>query len=287
MTKSEASKLSHLALSEGLSNFKNQFACTFEKISFLKWGDQKSGSAKSCSLIYIIEGEGSLALSNGKEESVGPGDVIQKVPGKSGVLNFKGSCVEQVVLTLPEIFYNLYGRKLFDGSDSPVFHIGLHADLVVKFRRLQQDIKEWATPKIFKIIEKSLKLIAEIQAIRLMVNSDPHMDPFWIAVKRDLCRDLKNRFSLPDFAEKFSMSYSSFRQGFTKHVGMPPGVFHISQRIEQVKMLLAGSQLSLKDIASRFNYPDLPSFSKQFKKITGLTPRNYIRTYEDTLGEVV
>ena len=107
-----------------------------------------------------------------------------------------------------------------------------------------------------------------------------------IAVKRDLCRDLKNRFSLPDFAEKFSMSYSSFRQGFTKHVGMPPGVFHISQRIEQVKMLLAGSQLSLKDIASRFNYPDLPSFSKQFKKITGLTPRNYIRTYEDTLGEV-
>jgi len=203
------------------------------------------------------------------------------------VLSFRGNGGEQAVLTLPEIFYNLYVRRGANGSDLSVFHIGLNADLVLKFRRLQLDIKEWATPKIFKIIERALKLITEIQAIRLLVNSNPESDPFWISVQRDLCRNLKSRFSLPDFAEKFSMSYSSFRQGFTKHMGMPPGVFHISQRIEQVKMLLAGSQLSLKEIASHFNYPDLPSFSKQFKKITGLTPRNYIKTYENPLGEVL
>jgi len=34
MTKTEAYKLSYLALSEGLGDFKNQFACTFEKSHF-------------------------------------------------------------------------------------------------------------------------------------------------------------------------------------------------------------------------------------------------------------
>jgi len=283
MNRSEANQLSYLALSAGLSEFKNQFGCTFEKLTFLKWGSQRNNDRKTCSMIYIIEGDGSISHSNGISEVVGPGDVIQQLPGKSGSLNFTSNCSEQVVLTLPEIFYNLYSRKTVNGSDSTVFHIGLHADLVVKFKKLQRDIKEWATPKIFKIIEKSIKLIGEIQAIRLIVNADHQSDPFWITVRKDLCRDLKSRFSLPDFAEKFSMSYSSFRQGFTKHVGMPPGVFHIKQRIEQVKMLLAGTQLSLKDIAKRFNYPDLPSFTKQFKKITGLTPGNYIKHHDENL----
>ena len=273
-----------MALDDGLGSFKNQFACSFENISFQKWGDQRKSDNKTCSLIYIMEGEGVLTLANGKEELFGPGDVIQKLPGKTGVLNFNSNKSEQVVMTLPEIFYNLYSRATVHGSDSPIFHIGLHADLVLKFHRLQNEIKEWATSKIFLIIEKSVKLIAEIQAIRLQVNTITEADPIWITVRRDLCRDLKNRFSLPDFAEKFSMSYSSFRQGFTKHVGMPPGVFHIRQRIEQVKMLLASSQISLKEIASRFNYPDLPSFSKQFKKITGLTPRNYIKNFDNPIN---
>ena len=288
MTKSEALELSYLALGTGLDSFKSQFACSFENIAYQKWGSQRKEEQRTCSLIYIIEGEGTLSTAKGRTEPIGPGDVIQQLPGKSGVLSFLSNRSEQVILTLPEIFYNLYSRNKVSGSNSTVFHIGLHADLVLKFRRLQLEIKEWATPKIFRIIEKSLKLITEIQAIRLLVNSDNARDPVWVSIRRDLCRDLKNRFSLPDFAEKFSMSYSSFRQGFTTHVGMPPGVFHIRQRIEQVKMLLAGSQVSLKEIARRFNYPDLPSFSKQFKKIAGITPRNYIKKYEQPIiAEVV
>ncbi len=276
MTRSEALKLSHLALNSGLDSFKSYFCCSFDRITFQKWGNQRDDDHKSCTLIYIIEGRGVVSFANGKTEQVGPGDIIQQLPGRSGVLDFFSETSKQAVLTIPEIFYNIYSRKVVKGSDSVIFHIGLYADLVMKFRHLQKDIDEWATPKIFKIIEKAVKLISEIQGIHFIVNSKAADNPFWITVQRDLCRDLKSRFSLPDFAKKFSMSYSSFRHGFTRHVGISPGSFHINQRIEQVKMLLAGSQISLKEVARRFNYPDLPSFSKQFKKITGITPRTYI-----------
>lgn len=284
MTRSEANKLSYMALSSGLKGFKKQFSCHFENITFQKWNDQKKEQERTCSLIYIIEGEGSLRMGDGKDLPIGPGDVIQRLPGKSGILSFNGRGSEQAVLTLPEIFYNLYERKSYDGSDEPVIHIGLHADLVFKFKKLGEEINQWATTRIFKVIEKSLKLITEIQATGFQVNTADEEADFWVAVRRDLSKELQNRFSLPDFAEKFSMSYSSFRQGFTKHVGMPPGVFHINQRIEQVKMLLASSSVPLKDIASRFNYPDLPSFTKQFKKITGQTPGNYIKNFKDQFG---
>lgn len=288
MTRSEANRLSYLSLKEGLGNFQKLFSCHFESITFQKWGDQKKAKERTCSLIYIIEGEGVLSFDKGKEVFVGPGDVIQKIPGRGATLSYAGKGGEQAVLTIPEIFYNLYERNPHDGSDQSVFHIGLYADLVVKFQKLGQEIEQWATTRIFKVIEKSIKLIAEIQATNLMVNVQSEEESFWVTVRQDLCRELQNRFSLPDFAEKFSMSYSSFRQGFTKHVGMPPGVFHIHQRIEQVKMLLASSQMSLKEIANRFNYPDLPSFSKQFKKITGQTPGQYMKYFKGPqLGESV
>lgn len=286
MTRSEANKLSYMSLSEGLNGFKKLFSCSFEKITFQKWGDQQRDREKTCSLIYIIEGEGVLSPQSGREIPVGPGDVIQKLPGSSATLSFNGRG-EQAVLTLPEIFYNLYVRKSHDGSEAPVFHIGLHSELVEKFASLGREIREWATTRIFKVIEKSLKLIQEIQAISMMLNSHDEAESFWMSVRRDLCRELQNRFSFPEFAAKFNMSYSSFRQGFTRYVGMPPGVFHINQRIEQVKMLLASSQVSLKEIVSRFNYPDLPSFSKQFKKITGQTPGNYLKNFELAPGEMV
>lgn len=284
MTRSEASKLSYMSLKDGLVGFKRLFSCRFENIAFQKWNDQKKEKDKTCSLIYIIEGEGTLTLDGSKGVAIGPGDIIQKLPGKNGVLSFTGICSEVAVLTLPEIFYNLYDRKSFDGSDNPVFHIGLHADLVFKFRKLGMEMDQWATTRIFKVIEKSLKLISEIQSIGFMVNNSGEEAGFWVTVRQDLCRGLQNRFSLPDFAKKFSMSYSSFRQGFTRYVGMPPGVFHINQRIEQVKMLLASSSLSVKEIANRFNYPDLPSFSKQFKKISGQTPGNYIKNFRNQFG---
>lgn len=56
--------------------------------------------------------------------------------------------------------------------------------------------------------------------------------------------------------------------------------YYILQKIERVKELLVYDELSLNEIAFELNYSSASHLSKQFKKVTGLTP-----TYFKTLKE--
>ena len=51
------------------------------------------------------------------------------------------------------------------------------------------------------------------------------------------------------------------------------------RRIEQVKILLQTTNLSVTDIAGRFGYTNMPYFSRVFKKETGCSPVEYRRSF--------
>lgn len=51
--------------------------------------------------------------------------------------------------------------------------------------------------------------------------------------------------------------------------------YYILQKIEKVKQLLTYDELSLNEIAFQLNYSSPSHLSKQFKKITGLTPTSF------------
>jgi two-component system response regulator YesN len=50
-------------------------------------------------------------------------------------------------------------------------------------------------------------------------------------------------------------------------------------RIKAAKQLLADSKKSILDISSEVGYNDFKHFTKQFKKITSLTPSEYRKLY--------
>lgn len=51
--------------------------------------------------------------------------------------------------------------------------------------------------------------------------------------------------------------------------------YFISQKIERVKELLVYDELSLSEISVILNYSSVPHLSRQFKKVTGLTPSHF------------
>ncbi|WP_414000117.1 helix-turn-helix domain-containing protein [Flavobacterium sp. W1B] len=51
--------------------------------------------------------------------------------------------------------------------------------------------------------------------------------------------------------------------------------YYILQKIERVKELLVYDELSLNEIAFQLNYSSASHLSKQFKKVTGLTPTSF------------
>lgn len=91
---------------------------------------------------------------------------------------------------------------------------------------------------------------------------------------------LKRTFS--DYlSEKFHQDYSSLSKLFSEVQGMTIEQYIITQKIEKVKELLVYDEFSLSEIAFQLNYSSVSHLSKQFKKVTGLTPTHFKQVKEN------
>lgn len=81
---------------------------------------------------------------------------------------------------------------------------------------------------------------------------------------------------LSDFVTKhINRSYSNISQIFSKIEGKTIEQFMISHKIERAKELLTYDQLSISEISHDLGYSSPQHFSRQFKKITGVTPSQF------------
>jgi len=69
--------------------------------------------------------------------------------------------------------------------------------------------------------------------------------------------------------------YSSISHLFSSEEGITIEKFTILQKIEKVKELISYGELTTSEIAFKMGYSSAAHLSKQFKKITGLTPGQY------------
>ncbi len=78
-------------------------------------------------------------------------------------------------------------------------------------------------------------------------------------------------------SEKLGISYSNISNLFSEVTYTSIENFIIIQKIELVKKLIIANQLTLTEIAFKFNYSSVAHLSTQFKNTTGLTPSAFQR----------
>ena len=76
-------------------------------------------------------------------------------------------------------------------------------------------------------------------------------------------------------ARQFHYSYSRFRHLFSEHFGVSPQEYLVTRRLEQAKMLLAQTELSITEIAYRTGFSTSSNFTKSFRKHYGIPPKEY------------
>lgn len=82
-------------------------------------------------------------------------------------------------------------------------------------------------------------------------------------------------------SNKFHQDYSSLSRLFSEVQGMTIEQYVINQKIEKVKELLVYDEFTLSEIALQLNYSSVSHLSKQFKKVTGLTPTHFKQVKEN------
>jgi YesN/AraC family two-component response regulator len=97
--------------------------------------------------------------------------------------------------------------------------------------------------------------------------------------------NISNEITLEDIARHANISKYHFCRLFKKRIGQSPLNFVRFMRIEKAKELLERGNLTISTAAMDVGFNDVGSFIKQFKKITGMTPSTYKRSFKT--GDVI
>jgi AraC family transcriptional regulator len=80
--------------------------------------------------------------------------------------------------------------------------------------------------------------------------------------------------TLAQMAAIARLSVYHFARQFRAATGLPPHQYVIAQRVERAKRLLQGD-LSLAEIAAGVGFSDQSVFCHHFKRLVGVTPRQF------------
>ena len=90
-----------------------------------------------------------------------------------------------------------------------------------------------------------------------------------------LRRNYQKQISLEELASQVFLSKDYFSRMFRQTTGMPASVFLQNIRVEEACNLLSTTNIAIKDVAQQCGFHDVKYFYSTFKKVTGLTPRQY------------
>jgi AraC-like DNA-binding protein len=88
-------------------------------------------------------------------------------------------------------------------------------------------------------------------------------------------RHLTENYPIEDVARIANMSEGYFYKRFLEEVGYTPGEYRMRRRMHLAKYLLRDGQIAITDIAFMLGFSTSQYFATVFRKLVGLTPRDY------------
>lgn len=254
-------------------------------------------------LLYVEKGELTIRIE-GETIDVGPGSILLFKPGKEHEFySSKGECWmphihfdmlyyedhEQVPINFklrrdcsreelawlrPDILGTVF--KFPD-----IMRIGNHTEVHKTLMQIIHAYERRDSDAV--LLQKSLVLrIIYLLLKGLKANENTHLAQHQQAMERAvtyLMEHYHETVPLELLAKEACLSVFHFSRIFKQSFDLTPHQFQIRYRIEKSKELMMFHRLSLSTIAEKVGYSNVHSFSKAFKQMEGVSPRQFVRTY--------
>jgi AraC family transcriptional regulator len=92
---------------------------------------------------------------------------------------------------------------------------------------------------------------------------------------------LSEEISLATLAELVNLSLFHFARAFKQSFGVPPHRYHSARRMDRARILLQTPALSVTQIGAQTGFRETSSFTRAFRRFTGVTPTEYRRQRKD------
>ncbi len=234
--------------------------------------NDSSNTEKSFKFEYIINGKGFLWI-NEQKLHLKKGDLFIVPP------NTNYQIINDPKENLEKIWFNVYGPlcsslcKVYSLDEFLYFENFNVYDIFIEFlancekeTSKQQLVFNRCSLTFHKLL---ISICDQKNTFRKSILSPPYI------AKEYIDNNIYKKITIEDLGEKTGMSTSQLTRLFKKEFLQTPYDYVISQKIKAAKLLLKGSNLSIKMIASKLNFTDEHYFSNCFKAKTNKTPSEY------------
>ena len=228
-------------------------------------------------ILYLLRGSGSFVSKDGVEYELKPGSLVQRLPNMTHRIrrHQDGKWLEYAFVLSPTIYHAFVKLGVFSDTKI-VFDLKLDMVILAKLISFTEMLYQANDTKMPMIMIKAQQFIYSF------ISSSGEKNHEGVVQKKiaNACRILETNFKasllMPTVAEQCGLGYHHFRKAFQMYVGSSPKDYHLRKKIDQAEQLIIENSLSFKEIAQILGYPDVITFSKQFKKFTGFTPGAFI-----------
>ncbi|HEX8834790.1 MAG TPA: AraC family transcriptional regulator [Abditibacteriaceae bacterium] len=266
--------------------FRNDAPSALGRISMAGFLPQSGGTGHgklrvlgSYALVYVLDGGGVYRDSLRYQQKIGRGDLIVLCPG---IAHSYGPERGNDWTELHVVF------------DGPVFDLWREAEILDQRRPIWhlEPVDEWAK-RIEPFVTATRPVTPAARALELarllecltdmFAHATPHAgeshEHGWLErACYELEMNLERDIDLENVAKDLGFSYENFRKLFQKYSGISPARYRASRVIDAACVMLQNGDLTNKEVARRLGFSDEYYFSKRFKQITGVTPREFRRS---------
>ncbi|MBP1994568.1 AraC family transcriptional regulator [Paenibacillus eucommiae] len=161
----------------------------------------------------------------------------------------------------------------------PVLSVGKNRRIEALFHQINNTLQQSLASSDLKSEALMKLLVSELmQEVDTTQCEEAVIEPENVTLVKQAIQWLKLQYSHPisidRMAQNFGYNRTYMSTLFKKYTGISPVNFLMKIRMEQAQLLLQ-KPLTIKQIAASVGYDDPLYFSRQFKKICGLSPTEY------------
>lgn len=224
--------------------------------------------------VFVLSGTGSYVDASGQTTPLSPGCFFQRMPDTrhSTYIDEGSNWLEFFICIPPSFFHSMVAMNL-PGPRQSVLSPGLNIGLLDTFTTFTENLRKSNDAELPYLLCEAQKIIYHLY---FLSNQSLSAESQLVHTACSLLKKhATSRETTEEICKSLDMGYEKFRKLFKRQIGLSPTQYMIQHRINLAKTLLLTSDLSIESIAYKLGYIDPHTFSKQFKKLTGISPLQF------------
>lgn len=230
----------------------------------------------SYALVYLLEGSGFFIPRPGERLQVSAGDLLllfPDVPHAYGPGPNESWSEFHIVFTCP--IFDLWRKSGLISEMQPVIHLEPIEYWLTYLESVLPSSDQMSRLEMVQSLSRLQQFFAEA-LVRAPGQISTH--PAWFEKSCHMLRKSpETEIDLEKLAKSVGLSYESFRKQFKQISGTSPGRYRSLQVMNRACQLIYEKWMTNKQIATELHFCDEFHFAKSFRKIIGLSPREFRR----------